>query len=90
MSEVNRPVELGALIGWTRQRSLNGNVLKLQCARSVAAAKAGDVTECFLALNVRQLRALSQDLLHAADEVDGRVPKVRPSGWRSLFGGPRR
>lgn len=76
------PKTLGALVGWTRHRTGNGNIVRLECAKTLAEARSGLTEQHDVALNVRQLRALSLDLSHAADELEGRPTPHKRKWWQ--------
>ena len=80
--KMETPELLGALVGWLRFRSRNGNILRLQCAKSLDDAKDGLIRHYDMALNSRQLRALAHDLVLAADELEGRTEHRSKRWWR--------
>lgn len=77
------PELLGALVGWLRFRSRNGNIVRLQCAKSLEDAKGGSIRHYDMALNARQLRAFAHDLVLAADELEGKA-QDRGKRWWNL------
>ena len=82
-SNASAPVPrlLGAIIGWRHHRVAHGHLLRLQTARSDAAAKIGDICEVDLVLTTNQMRALSADLTRTADESDNVSPRRKMFGW---------
>lgn len=73
-----------SLIGWRRREGTHGIVLTMQLARSVEQARSNNMEQLTVALNDRQLRSLTRDLIRAADQR-GIDLFHRPRGWRRLF-----
>jgi len=77
----------GIVIGWVNvpigtvsTRAESTHLLRVQTARSAAAARRGDIEEHELVLNRTQLRQLGESLIHSADRAEGRsevVARVR-------------
>lgn len=82
--EEDRTAGARSLIGWKRQRTLNGIVLTMQLVRTVEDVRTGQIAEMNIALNDRQLRSLARDLTRAAGER-GIELFYRPQGWRRFL-----
>ena len=74
----------GALIGWRRAESDHGIVVRLQIAASADDVRNQRWETIDLALNDRQLRSLTRDLMRAAKQrgLDLFAPKSRLFGFR--------
>ncbi len=60
----------GALVGWRQEKSDHGMVLRLQVARSLDDYRERGLDRIDLALNDRQLRSLTRDLVRMSDSRD--------------------
>jgi hypothetical protein len=79
------PVVRGALAGWRQSPSEHGTVLRLQVARTVDDARNKSFDKVEIALNERQLRSFTRDLVRVAAERDIRLFSRR-SLWARLQG----
>ena len=77
-------VARGALGGWKRTTSEHGIRLTLQVAPSVEEFRARQFGHVEIALNDRQLRSLTRDLVRASRERDLELFAARP-WWRKLL-----
>jgi hypothetical protein len=73
----------GPLIGWRREPSDHGIILVLQVVENREQARRKDFTHVNLALNDRQLRSLTRDLIRAS-ESRGLSLASKPSWWTIL------
>jgi hypothetical protein len=62
------PLVRGALVGWRRSDSDNGAVLRLQVARTSADFREHSYDRIEIALNDRQLRSFTRDMVRAAQD----------------------
>lgn len=85
--EESMTLQGGALIGWRREESEHGIVLRVQLAPSVDAVRADRLEAIDITLNDRQLRSLTRDLMRAAH---GRGLDLFSSGRLARLIGRRR
>ena len=75
---------MGALVGWIRNPSGMGAVVRIQAARSRSEATAGRIDEYLLGLTAQQMRLFGRDLIRGADMIEGRASDepTRKRWWR--------
>lgn len=76
----SKSIMTGALVGWTRHAAEHGIILSLRLVRSRQDYQEERFHNVSIALNDRQLRSLTRDLMRSA----GMEVETRPPWWHRL------
>ncbi|HKR91643.1 hypothetical protein [Novosphingobium sp.] len=84
----DEPIACGALVGWRREATQNGVMVRIKLVRSLEDYRAERCDRIDISLNVRQLRSFTRDLIRASREQEIQLEAV-PRRYL-LFGRVRR